>query len=587
MSFQIGDTVGDYEIIGILGAGGMGKVYKVKNQISDRVDALKVLLPELSNDPDFASRFIREIKVLASLNHTNIAGLRTAFRQDNQLLMLMEFVEGTTLEDMSKAAPIPLDDAIGYFTQILAALGYAHRHGVIHRDIKPANMMVTTENVIKLMDFGIAKTRTDRKLTQTGATLGSLYYMSAEQVQGLDLDGRSDLYSVGVSLYELLTGARPFKGNTDFEIMMAQLQKVPLPPIQLMPELPMALNDIIMKSLEKDRDRRYQSAEEFATALEAINPGLNPMLAKTTMNSAMEIAPEVVKAPPVQAPVPVEAPKSGSGNLLKFGVPIAVGVVLIALLGFVLTHNHKGAETTAIPSAPVNPPLLSLPSGDMLLVAGGDALLGAGLKHVQVGTFYIDKIEVTNHAFLDYSHALGRTPPEGAADLAYYPVVNVTIEDARSFCGWAGKRLPSADEWEKAARGPSGQPFPWGNAFDSTLANIPHDDTSAKTAKLAQATSYEAGKSPYGALNMLGNAWEWVNAPAPTPQGDEFRSYLQIFHDLVPPLSATDPFYYARGGGFDFPDGTPAELISDPGSPLPARARKPDVGFRCAMDPKQ
>src|SRR5271157_905701 len=120
MTFQVGDTVGDYEIIGVLGAGGMGKVYKVKNQISDRIDALKVLLPDLANDADFANRFIREIKVLASLNHPNIAGLRTAFRQDNQLLMLMEFVEGTNLEDMRRAAPIPLADVIAYFAQSLA-----------------------------------------------------------------------------------------------------------------------------------------------------------------------------------------------------------------------------------------------------------------------------------------------------------------------------------------------------------------------------------------------------------------------------------------------------------------------------------
>src|SRR5208283_4074494 len=245
MSFQIGDTVGDYQIIGVLGAGGMGKVYKVKNNISDRIDALKVLLPDLADDPELADRFIREIKVLASLNHPNIAGLRTAFRLENQLLMVMEFVEGVTLDDKIKAGPIPVDEAISYITQVLAALGYAHKHGVVHRDIKPANMMLTTDNVIKLMDFGIAKSKNERKLTQTGSTLGSLYYMSAEQVQGNELDGRSDLYSVGVSLYEMVTGSRPFQGKSDFDIMIAQLQQVPQAPMQMMPDLPKALNDII------------------------------------------------------------------------------------------------------------------------------------------------------------------------------------------------------------------------------------------------------------------------------------------------------------------------------------------------------
>jgi serine/threonine-protein kinase len=274
MSFQVGDTVGDYQIIHLLGAGGMGKVYKVKNLISDRVDALKVLLPDLADDQDLADRFIREIKVLASLNHPNIACLRTAFRQDNQLLMVMEFVEGTTLEERSKAGAIPLQEAIGYITQVLSALGYAHQRGVIHRDVKPANMMLTPDNVIKLMDFGIAKSKTEPKLTQAGATMGSIFYMSGEQVQGGELDGRSDLYSVGVSLYELVTGSRPFQGKSDYDIMVAQLQQTPLPPIEVMPGLPKALNEIIMISLEKDPAKRFQTAEAFSTALRSITPAL-------------------------------------------------------------------------------------------------------------------------------------------------------------------------------------------------------------------------------------------------------------------------------------------------------------------------
>ena len=277
MSFQVGDKIGDYQIIGVLGAGGMGRVYKVKNMISDRIDAMKVLLPDLANEPDLADRFLREIKVLASLNHPNIAGLHTAFRLENQLLMIMEFVDGTTLEAKLRNGPIPLNDAIDYVSQVLSALGYAHSHGVIHRDIKPANMMLTPENVIKLMDFGIAKSKTDRKLTMTGTTLGSLYYMSPEQVQGTDLDPRSDLYSVGVSLYEMVTGSRPFKGNSDYDLMVAQLQKAPLPPIDILPELPKALNDIIMVSLEKDPARRFQSAEAFRFALQSVKGGLTSL----------------------------------------------------------------------------------------------------------------------------------------------------------------------------------------------------------------------------------------------------------------------------------------------------------------------
>ena len=326
MSFQIGDSVGDYQIIGMLGAGGMGKVYKVKNTISDRIDALKVLLPNLADDPELADRFIREIKVLASLNHPNIAGLRTAFRLDNQLLMVMEYVEGTTLDERIKAGAIPVEDAISYMTQALAALGYAHKHGVIHRDIKPANMMLTPENVIKLMDFGIAKTKSDKKLTQTGTTMGSLFYMSAEQVQGNELDGRSDLYSVGVSLYEMVTGTRPFQGKSDFDIMVAQLQQMPQPPIQMMPDLPRALNDIIMISLEKDPAKRFQTAEAFAAALGSIGSAL--------------------QSTPAQAVVP--APKVSPTGTQIFGtVPAAYG----GSPAQGSATSMMGAQTTPAPPA--------------------------------------------------------------------------------------------------------------------------------------------------------------------------------------------------------------------------------------------
>ena len=297
MSFQVGDTVGDYQIIGLLGAGGMGRVYKVKNTISDRTDALKVLLPNLADDQELADRFTREIKVLASLNHPNIAGLRTAFRLENQLLMVMEFVEGTTLEERIKSGPVPIADAIGYITQVLAALGYAHKRGVIHRDIKPANMMLTADNLIKLRDFGIAKSKTERKLTQTGTTMGSLFYMSGEQVQGEELDGRSDLYSVGVSLYELVTGSRPFQGKSDFDIMIAQLQQTPMPPIQMMPDLPKPLNDIIMISLEKDPAKRFQTAEAFSAALGSITPALKSTPVQASAGPALASTPP---APPVQ-----------------------------------------------------------------------------------------------------------------------------------------------------------------------------------------------------------------------------------------------------------------------------------------------
>jgi eukaryotic-like serine/threonine-protein kinase len=617
MSFQIGDVVGDYKIIAVLGAGGMGKVYKVKNQISDRIDALKVLLPSLADNQKQADRFIREIKVLASLNHPNIAALRTAFRVGDELLMLMEYIEGRSLEKEAEAGAVPIRDATDYIRQVLAALDYAHAHGVIHRDIKPANMMLTPERVIKLMDFGIAKSATEEKLTQTGAILGSLAYMSPEQVQGSGLDSRSDLYSVGISLYEFITGSRPFQG-TNYQMMAAQLQQIPQPPMERLPGVPQAINDVIMKAIEKDPAKRFQSAAEFDAALREdapAPPGMTSFQASGTMTlstpsdllvtrkqtvvqpvppgdqapAAPSPDPSVAQGPAfsAQPPVPVVMPAPRS----KFLLPAMIGVGVVAVLAvlfFVFYHPKKADTTTQVPSPPALPAVIKSAAGDMVLVAGGDALLGPNPKSTYVGSFYIDQTEVTNGAYENYTNEQHLAQPPGlGGSLSYFPVVNVTYDDASSFCSWAGKRLPTAVEWEKAARGSDGLLFPWGNTFDPSFANVPADGAAIAKAKVASATSYPGGKSPYGALNMLGNVWEWINDAAHAPSGEEFQYYQhRVFPDLTPPLSHTEPYYHARGGSFQTFNPQPEVFISDPGTPLPARARKPDVGFRCAMDPK-
>ena len=264
---NIGERIGDYEIIQILGAGGMGQVYKVRNVLSDRIEAMKVLLPNLEGDPGLADRFLNEIKVQATLDHPNIAKLHTAMRSGNQLVMVMEFVDGTSLAQVLQRGPLPPSTAAAYASQVLDALGYAHAHGVIHRDIKPANIMLAADGHIKLMDFGIARVQADRRLTQTGSTVGSLFYMSPEQIKGGDPDGRSDLYSLGITMYEMVTGRRPFLGDSDFQIMSAHLQQAPMAPIEVIPGIPSALSDIILMAIEKDPAARFQSAEAFRAAL--------------------------------------------------------------------------------------------------------------------------------------------------------------------------------------------------------------------------------------------------------------------------------------------------------------------------------
>jgi serine/threonine-protein kinase len=351
MNLEIGTTVGDYQVVGILGAGGMGQVYKVRNVISDRVEAMKVALPDLANQSDLADRFLREIKVQASLVHPNIAGLHTAVRVDNQLLMLMEFVEGVTLDQKLKDGPLPAAEAVNYVMQVLAALEYAYARGVVHRDIKPGNMMLTPGGVVKLMDFGIARSATDHKLTQTGTTVGSLYYMSPEQIQGVAApDARSDLYSVGVSLYELVTGKKPFDGDSQFAIMSAHLAGTPVPPVTVDPRLPKMLNDVILMSVAKDAGARFQTAAALRNALANVAAGLQPTVALP--RPAPAPAPAKAVPQPAKAAVPGK-PVSHRGAWMGLGAVAAV-LAIVALIA--LAPWKKTGATPAKVEAPVAQP---------------------------------------------------------------------------------------------------------------------------------------------------------------------------------------------------------------------------------------
>ena len=365
MELEIGSTVGDYQVVSVLGAGGMGKVYKVRNVISDRFEAMKVLLADLEHAPELADRFMREIKVHASLEHPNIAALRTALRVGNQLLMVMELVDGVTLQQKAQQGPLPPATAVDYIMQVLAALEYAHGRGVVHRDVKPANMMLTATGVVKLLDFGIAKGIADHGLTATGMTLGSLYYMSPEQIQGVTtLDARTDLYSVGVSLYELVTGKRPFDGDSQFAIMSAHLERNPPPPVEVDPKLPRALSDVILMSVARSPDARFQSAAAFRNALgsvlKAAAPAAQPAAAAQVVSATPSVKPSPVGSP--ITPSAAQQPRHRRGLWMAVGA-VAMAVAAIAVIQLGPWHGTKAApapperapSTTTAPPAPPTP----------------------------------------------------------------------------------------------------------------------------------------------------------------------------------------------------------------------------------------
>jgi eukaryotic-like serine/threonine-protein kinase len=381
MSDEANKQFGDYQILSELGSGGMGRVYRVRNVITDRIEAMKVLLPDLAGRQELAARFQREIKVLASLNHPNIAQLRTALVVDNQLVMIMEYVEGTTLADRLDRGPIPVPDAVNYIDQVLNALSYAHQQHVIHRDIKPVNMMLTPQGVVKLMDFGIARSGEERSLTMTGTTLGSLNYMSPEQVKGETTDNRSDLYSVGVSLYEMVTGRKPFQAESDYSIMTAHVNDKPKAPVELQPGLPSTLNEIILIAISKDPAQRFQTADAFRNALSSVHGGATsstvavvaPSLADPDVTAPTLASPKLSTPAPAVTPIPTPVPSPAATPTVLMPPPQAAShrglymtlgalmvlVVLVAAGIYVPRHSKTEAKNTEMMSPPPSTPAVT------------------------------------------------------------------------------------------------------------------------------------------------------------------------------------------------------------------------------------
>jgi serine/threonine-protein kinase len=264
------DTIvdGRYRVLKRLGAGGMAEVWCAEDEVLGRRVALKLLGSRFAEDPEFRERFRREAQAAAGLTHPNIVGIFDRSEWDGTPYIAMELVDGQTLKDVVRQrGPLPPHIAVGLTEQILGALGYAHRRGIVHRDVKPQNVILDPEGQAKVADFGIARAG-HSEMTQTGAMIGTVQYLSPEQANGLPVDRRSDLYSAGVVLYELLTGRVPFDGEAPVSIALKHVNELPVPPSQLRPGIPPAIEAVVLKALEKDPNRRFQSAEEFVAALE-------------------------------------------------------------------------------------------------------------------------------------------------------------------------------------------------------------------------------------------------------------------------------------------------------------------------------
>jgi serine/threonine-protein kinase len=306
---MIGNLVGSYKITDKIGEGGMGAVFRGIDVMLEREVAVKMLRPELSQQPNIVERFRSEAVTLAKLNHPNIATLYSFVRQGDDFFMVMEFVRGETLDDLiRRSGAMPVDKAIGLLCQALEGIDHAHRMGIVHRDVKPANMMMTESGTLKVMDFGIARVLGTARMTKQGNIVGTIEYMSPEQVRGQETDARSDIYSLGILLYEMLTGRVPFSSDSEFDLMKMQIDEAPQPPRVFSAQIPQVVEQAIMRALAKRPEARFQSAADFRNSLLSAG-GLGAAPSIGSAASATPPANRLGDAPTVIAPVPGAIPK--------------------------------------------------------------------------------------------------------------------------------------------------------------------------------------------------------------------------------------------------------------------------------------
>ena len=572
--------VAEYKLIEELGRGGMGVVYRAEHTFLRKQVALKKMLPHVVARPGAKERFVREAMVGASLEHPNLVPTHDAGVHGKTVFMVMPFVTGFDLHKyVRKHGPMSELDAIAVIRQAAEGLNYIHEKGLVHRDIKPENIKLTEDNCVKILDLGLARIF-DETITVTDAGMGTPAFMSPEQLKSThDVDIRTDIYALGATLFYLLSGHHAFQGPNDshiYAIIARHHEGRPQDLEEFCPDLTGWVHELVHKMIALKADDRF---EDPATLIKFIDASLQCGDTQPNVNS-----PETAQID-VGWQSSSEPPSQGTGHPRSENLPPQSSdanrqpTVNAVEIEFIAVPAGTFQAGCSVDSARQMVSRLAISNVEKAVTW----LSSQPPTTVQTDAFRISRCPITNAQYAEYVNATGASPPshwpgtQPQQDDRNKPVTHISRLDAEAFCKWAGHRLPTRFEWEKAARGTDGRAYPWGNDFDPSRCQCAENQADG----VVEVDRFVEGASPYGLLQACGNVWEWIaeepGQPA-TLRGGSFASTCRVYGATSTPMKSEPSLQHPEFGfrvvaGRQPPTPRPSQQAVNPISTPPTSIR--------------